>query len=151
LQLKGNQLMVLQYQKQTQAIEAQIVDPVWLQIRGSAAPAYFSPWSGRLFNRFTQMAHWSHIFTKGGTDIGFLTATASGDQATGIVARPILADENLDCLPTMLEEAATWLTQKDKTAVQIAATDERVHLTLQLENAGWVKRQSWLQLVKWLR
>ncbi len=134
-----------------QAIEAQIANPIWLQVRGSAVPHYFLPWSERLLNRFANTTRWSQVFMNGETSVGFLTVTASGNQAKGVLPRPIVADENLDCLPSMLAEAAVWLMQMGKTAVQMAAPDTREQLTIQLENAGWAKGQSWLQLVKWLK
>ena len=51
----------------------------------------------------------------------------------------------------MLAEAATWLRQMGKTAVQMAAPEGREQLAAQLKRAGWVKCQSWLRLVKWLK
>lgn len=134
-----------------QAIEAQIASPILLHVRGSAMPNYFLSSGERLFNRFANTTRWSQVFMKEETRVGFLTATASGDQTKGVLARPMVADENLDYLPSMLAEAAAWLIQRGKTAVQLAAPDERGQLTMQLESAGWTKGQSWLQLVKWLR
>jgi len=75
----------------------------------------------------------------------------SSGQAKGVLARPVVADENLDYRPVMLAEAATWLRQMGKTAVQMAAPEGREELAAQLERTGWVKCQSWLRLVKWLK
>ena len=49
-----------------------------------------------------------------------------------------------------LAEAATWLRQMGKTAVQMAVPEGREQLAAQL-SVGWVKCQSWLRLVKWLK
>ncbi|HRQ42418.1 MAG TPA: GNAT family N-acetyltransferase [Chloroflexota bacterium] len=133
------------------ALEAQIANPIWLQIRGSAAPNYFSPWGERLLNRFANTARWSQVFINGETIVGFLATTTSSDQTKGVLARPVVADDNLECLLPMLAEAATRLTQMDKTAVQMAVPDERQQLAAQLEGTGWTKRESWVQLVKWLK
>jgi ribosomal protein S18 acetylase RimI-like enzyme len=133
------------------AIETQIADPLWLAVQGTAASNYFLPLGERLLNRFTGGQRWTRVFLKEEKVIGFLTANSSRSQTKGIVARPVVAEENLDDLPAMLQEAAAWMIQLGKTAVQMAVPDEREQLVTQLESAGWVKSQSWLRLVKWLR
>lgn len=85
------------------------------------------------------------------TAVSFLTATTSSDQAKGILSRPVAVDENLIYLLAMLSEAAIWMMQKGNTAVQMAVPDEREQLGARLDDTGWVKRQSWLRLVKWLK
>ena len=80
-----------------------------------------------------------------------LAATTSSGQAKGVLARLVVADENLDYRPVMLAEAATWLRQMGKTAVQMAVPEGREQLAAQLECVGWVKCQSWPRLVKWLK
>lgn len=85
------------------------------------------------------------------TIAGFLTTTTSSGQTKGILARPVVMDENLIYLPAMLGEVSGWMMQKGNTAVQMATPDEREQLGSRLENAGWVKRQSGLRLVKWLK
>lgn len=105
----------------------------------------------RLLNRFTNRQQWARLFFKDEKILGFLAATTSTGQTKGVLARPLVADEGLDDLPTMLDEAADWLMQLGKTAVQMAIPDEREQLAAQLEGAGWIKRQSWLRLVKWLK
>jgi len=69
-----------------------------------------------------------------------LAATTSSGQDKGVLARPV-----------MLAEAATWLRQMGKTAVQMAVPEGREQLAAQLECVGWVKCQSWPRLVKWLK
>jgi ribosomal protein S18 acetylase RimI-like enzyme len=132
-------------------LEKQIAHPTWLQIQGSAASHYFLPFGGRLMNRFTNSQHWARVFTRNGSAIGFLLAITSSGQTKGILARPMIAEENTDNLPPMLHEAATWLTQLGKTAVQIGVPDERNALMEELQSNSWVKTQSWVRLVKQLK
>jgi hypothetical protein len=103
-----------------------------------------------MMSRFTNTQRWTQAFARDGTIIGFLTASTSGNQTKGTIARPLVAEQNLDALPAMLHEAATWLTQLGKTAVQMAIPDERAALIEGLQNSGWVKNQSWVRLVKQL-
>jgi GNAT superfamily N-acetyltransferase len=131
-------------------LEEQIVPPMWLQIQGSAAPNYFVSFGERLLERFTNTQTWVRVFFREDETVGFLSTGTSGDQSKGILSRPVVADENLVHLPAMLDEAAAWLMELGKTAVQMAVPDEREQLAAQLESAGWVKSQSWLRLVKWL-
>lgn len=121
-------------------MEAQAAEPTWLQVQGSAASCYFLPLGERLLNRFTSTRRWTRAFTKEETIVGFLAATTSSGQDKGVLARPV-----------MLAEAATWLRQMGKTAVQMAVPEGREQLAAQLKRAGWVKCQSWLRLVKWLK
>lgn len=133
------------------ALEGQISEPAWLQVQGSALSTYFVPFGERLLNQLTGARRWTRAFIKGESVIGFLTAATSAGQTKGTLARPVVADQHLECLPAMLSEAATWLNELGKTAVQIAAPDERKQMAAQLERAGWVQHQSWLRLVKWLK
>jgi hypothetical protein len=82
------------------------------------------------------------MLVEAGADVN--AATVNGQTP------PVAADENLVHLPAMLDEAAVWLMELGKTAVQMAVPDEREQLAAQLESAGWVKSHSWLRLVKWL-
>jgi ribosomal protein S18 acetylase RimI-like enzyme len=133
------------------ALEAQIANPLWLEVQGSAVSNYLSSWGERLLNRFTSTQQWARAFCRDEHIVGFLAATTSGGQAKGVLARPVVADENLVHLPAMLDEAAAWLMELGKMPVQMAVPDEREQLAAQLESAGWVKSRSWLRLVKWLK
>jgi hypothetical protein len=50
-----------------------------------------------------------------------------------VLARPVVAEGNLVYLPAMVAEAATWLTQMSKTAVQMAVPDKHEELGALLE------------------
>lgn len=101
-------------------------------------------------SRFTNTQRWTQAFVRDGAMIGFLTGSTSGNQTKGSLARPVVAEQNLDALPAMLHETAAWLTLLGKTAMQMAVPDERLSLIARLRNSGWVKTQSWVRLVKWL-
>jgi hypothetical protein len=107
------------------ALEAQIANPLWLEVQGSAVSNYLSSWGERLLNRFTNTQQWTRAFCREEQIIGFLAVATSGGQPKGVMARPVVADENLVHLPAMLDEAAAWLMELGKTAVQMAVPDER--------------------------
>jgi ribosomal protein S18 acetylase RimI-like enzyme len=132
-------------------VEAQTATPLCLQVQGTQAPNYFLGWGDRLMDRFAKSQRWTRTFVREEKIIGFLVAATSSGQTKGSLSRPLVAEENLTCLPAMLTEAAGWLMQLGKTAVRIAVPSEREQLAAQLENDGWVKTQSWVRLVKWLQ
>jgi hypothetical protein len=99
-------------------------------------------------SQLTNTHQWIHTFFKNGIVIGFLAANTSSGQTKGILSRPMIQEENISYLPTMLNQAATWLTQQGKKSIQIGIPDEREFLMEELKNNGWVKTQSWVRLVK---
>lgn len=129
-------------------LEEQISNPLWLKFQGSARTQYFLSTGERMINRLTGTQHWAKAFTKNGVIVGFLTASTSSHQTKGTLSRPIIADDNLHYLPGMLQEAADWLTQLGKTAMQMAVPEARSSLINKLQNSGWAKTQSWVRLVK---
>ncbi len=62
----------------------------------------------------------------------------------------MIPEENIDYLPAILHEASTWLTQLEKTVMQISMPNERESLINKLQGNHWVKTQSWVRLVKQL-
>jgi hypothetical protein len=132
-------------------VEAQTTTPLCLQVQRTVAPNYFLSWGDRVMDRFAKSQRWTRTFIREEEIIGFLVAATSSGQTKGSLSRPLVAEENLTCLPAMLNEAAGWLMQLGKTAVRIAVSSEREQLAAQLENDGWVKTQSWVRLVKWLQ
>jgi hypothetical protein len=131
-------------------LEERISDPQWLKLQGSAKSQYFLSVAEQMMNRLTGTLHWAKAFTSDGAIVGFLTANTSVHQTKGILSRPIIEDDNLDYLPGMLQEAANWLTQQGKTALQMAVPEARSSIIDELQRSGWTKTQSWVRLVKHL-
>ena len=133
-----------------QELEQQISNPVWLQIQGSATLNYFPSLGERLMQKFGNAQGWVRVFVQDENVIGFLSATTAGNQTKGTVFRPVIAQEHVEYLPHMLNEAAVWLRQLGKETIRIGVPDKREQLMQELMNRGWVKTVSWVQLVKWL-
>jgi ribosomal protein S18 acetylase RimI-like enzyme len=131
-------------------LEAHIATPLWLEINGSASNSYFLTFADRLINRLTGTKHWAGVLTKQGQPVGFLAAATSGNQTTGGIARPVIADRDLLHLPTMLQYPATWLAQLGKQTMQIAVPDARHDLVEDLKHREWRIVHEWVQLVKYL-
>lgn len=131
-------------------LEKEIANPAWLQIQGSAAPNYYLACRERLMQKFTNVQRWTRVFVKNKTVIGFLSASTSSNQTKGTLFRPVIAQENIEHLFPMLQEAAAWLQHLGKETMQIGIPDEREWLIEELLNNGWTKTLSWVQLVKWL-
>ena len=133
-----------------QELEQQISNPVWLQIQGSAASNYFPSFGERLMQKLSNAQRWVRVFIQDEQAIGYLSATTAGNQTKGTVFRPVIAQEHVEYLPHMLNEAAVWLRQLGKETIRIGVPDKREQLMQELMNRGWVKTVSWVQLVKWL-
>jgi len=131
-----------------EALETQLVSPTLLQIQGPATSNYFLSFGDRMLGRLTSAQRWTRAFERDGNVIGFLSGNTSQNQAKGTLSRPLVSDENLELLPAMLHEAASWLTQLGKTSMQIAVSDERAQLIEGLQNSSWAKTRSWLRLFK---
>ncbi len=131
-------------------IEIQVANPAWLQIQGSAAPNYFPSRGDQLMQQFTNGQRWTRVFVKNTITIGFLSASTSSSHTKGTLFRPVVAQENIEHLSQMLQEAAVWLQHLGKETMQIGIPDESELLIDELQNNGWVKTLSWVQLVKWL-
>jgi len=131
-------------------LEKEVANPGWLQIQGSAAPNYYLARRERLMQKFTNVQRWTRVFVKNKTVIGFLSASTSSNQTKGTLFRPVIAQENIEHLFPMLQEAAAWLQHLGKETIQIGIPDEREWLIKEMLNNGWTKTLSWVQLVKWL-
>jgi GNAT superfamily N-acetyltransferase len=135
-------------------LEASVFSPIWLQTRGSIAAAYFPSPISRLNTWFSRTNSWTRLFTKDSVVVGFLLGRTSARQIKGAVSRPIVAPENHHLLPAMLSEAGDWLAQMGKDSLQLTLSDdptpEREWLIQQLNAAGWIHKQAYVQLVKWL-
>lgn len=131
-----------------QAIENQVTNLARLNIYGSAISHYRPSFADALMDRLGGGQQWVRVFSKDEEIIGFLSARTSTTQTKGVLGRPIIADENLNYLPFMLQESATWFSQQGKKGMQITVADERQILIEQLQHMGWDKIHSWVQLVK---
>lgn len=131
-----------------QAMEKQVTNPVRLEIYGSAFSHYNPSFVDAMMNQLGSAQQWVRVFSQGEEVIGFLSARTSTAQTKGVLSRPIIADENLSYLPAMFQEAAAWLSQQGKTAMQITVADERQEIIEILQNMDWKKVHSWVQLVK---
>lgn len=130
------------------AIEKHVINPVRLEVYGSAIAHYNPSFVDGLMNRLGGAQQWVRVFSQGEAVIGFLSARTSAVQTKGVLSRPIIADENLSYFPFMLQESATWFSQQGKKGMQITVADERQTLIEQLQHMGWDKIHSWVQLVK---
>ncbi len=130
-------------------MEKLVAHPVWLRIQGSAAPNYFPSFVDCLIQKITNVQQRTQVFFNGESIIGFLSAKTSSHQTKGAIFRPVVTQENIKRLPQMLEEVAIWLEHLGKETMQIGIPDERELLIEELLNDGWVKKASWVQLVKW--
>lgn len=131
-------------------LEAQTATPLWLEIEGTASDSYFLGFGDRLMNRFSNSQTWIRSWTTEGKVIGFSAARTTGSETKGGLARPIIADNNLQYLPVILCETANWLSQQGKTTMQVAVPDTRPAIQEILQNSGWTPLQTWVRQVKWL-
>ena len=100
----------------------------------------------RFSNTQTQIRSWMAE----GKVIGFSAARTTGSKTKGGLARPIIAENNLQYLPAILCETADWLRQLGKTTMQVAVPDTRPAIQEFLQNSGWTPLQTWVRQVKWL-
>lgn len=131
-------------------LEAQTATPLWLQIEKSAGDSYFLGFGDRLMNRFSNTQTQIRSWMAEGKVIGFSAARTTGSKTKGGLARPIIAENNLQYLPAMLCETADWLRQLGKTTMQVAVPDTRPAIQEFLQNSGWTPLQTWVRQVKWL-
>jgi len=131
-------------------LEQQTTHPVVLHVSDSLIGSYFPSVWDRMFDHLAQDTTWSRSFELNHELKGFLAVTTSQGQSKGLIMRPVVPDEHVAVLPAMIHEAAGWLTRAGKTAVQIIVPDDRAQIAESLEQSGWTKAFSWIQLVKWL-
>ncbi len=124
--------------------------PLWLQVEETASSSYFPVFGERLMNRFSGSQAFIRVWPSEGQPVGFLSARTGKSQTKGWLARPVIEEENLVWLPTILHETAQWLTQSGKTMMQVAVPNTRPSIQALLLETGWTTIQSWVRLVKWL-
>jgi ribosomal protein S18 acetylase RimI-like enzyme len=129
-------------------IEQAITRPIVLQVADSLSTNYFPSRSGQLFACVTRSPVWRRCYEHSGKAIGFLMAVGSTGPTPGLIARPIIRDEDSAALPLMLGEAAQWLTNAGKETVQMAVPDESAQLIALLQREGWTKGVSWTHVAK---
>ena len=124
-------------------------DPV-LSVKGSAETQYFlSEWQG-LYTRFTRYSRWIKAVVASGETIGFLCASFLNRQQKGLLIQPILKEDCLDVIPSMLQTAGIWLGQARRKSMIVEISDQWANTRNYLLENGWKKQFTWLELVRWL-
>jgi hypothetical protein len=94
------------------------------------------------------VARWALLFEQDGATIGGLGGRSDVNSARGIISRPLIEPDHLHELPSMLAEAAHWAESQGKSAIQVAIPVELESAGVALEEVGWARGYTWVQLVK---
>lgn len=135
--------------KLLRAIEKKGVSPFVLH-NHSAETEYFPSLWQKMYVRFVGNHYWVRAFDADGVTIGFLGADHTHPMTTGYMYQPVIAPENMLYLPTMLHQAGTWMETIGLQSAKIEIPDRPIEVVTYLLETGWVKKHTWIYLVKWL-
>ncbi len=121
-----------------------------LSIKGSAEIQYFfSGWQS-LYARFARYSRWIKAVEVSGKTIGFLCAGFQDRQQNGLLIQPVITENCLDLLPTMLIKVGAWLEQSGRKSIIVEVPDEWAKARDYMQKNSWEKQYTWLELVHWL-
>ena len=121
-----------------------------LRVKGSAEIQYFLSGWQRMYARFTRYSKWLRAVVVSGEPIGFLCAEYQDRQQKGLFIQPIIANDCLNFLPAMLQEAGAWLELSGRKSMIVEIPNQWIKVRDCLLENGWKKQYTWLELVRWL-
>jgi ribosomal protein S18 acetylase RimI-like enzyme len=127
-------------------IEKKSTPPFVLHVNGSAETRYFLSGWQKLYLRYAKYSKW----VAEGETIGFLCADFQHQQRKGFLIQPMIADENLQYLPAMIQKVGAWLVESGKESMIVEIADHRTQICDYLLHNGWNIQYTWLELIKWL-
>ena len=121
-----------------------------LHINGSAESRYFlSNWQ-KLYLRYTRYSRWIKAVVSEGETLGFVCADFHPQQRKGFLLQPVVSEEGLRYLPTMIRRAGAWLEESEKVTMVVEIPDQQTYIRDYLLNNGWSRQYTWLEFIKWL-
>lgn len=129
-------------------IERKITSSQILQVKGSVETQYFPTMWQKKYARFTGYSKWIKVASAAEERIGFLCASFQAQQRKGILLQPIVADEDLQLLPAIIQKAGSWLEAAGKEAMLVEIPDQQTTIRDYLLENGWRKQFTWLELVR---
>jgi len=121
-----------------------------LSVKGSTDTQYFLSGWQRIYTRFTRYSRWIKALVASGETIGFLCAGFQDRQQKGLLIQPIVDENSLDLIPSMLQNAGTWLEQAERKSMIVEIPDQWRKTRDDLLENGWKRQFTWLELVRWL-
>jgi ribosomal protein S18 acetylase RimI-like enzyme len=131
-------------------IEKRTTPAFVLHINGSAEARYFlSNWQN-LYHRYARYSKWIKAVVAEGETLGFLCADFHPQQRKGFLLQPVVGEEGLRYLPTMIQEAGAWLEESGKDSMVVEIPDQHTRIRDYLLDNGWSRQYTWLEFIKWL-
>jgi ribosomal protein S18 acetylase RimI-like enzyme len=121
-----------------------------LSIKGSADTQYFLSGWQRIYARFTRYSRWIKAVVASGETVGFLCARFQDRQQKGVLIKPIVKEDYLDSIPSMLQIVGAWLDQSGRKSMIVEIQDQWTNLRDYLLENKWKRQFAWLELVRWL-
>ena len=131
-------------------IEKKSTPPFVLHVNGSTETRYFLSGWQKLYLRYAKYSKWIKALVAEGETIGFLCADFQHRQRKGFLIQPMIADENLQYLPAILQKVGAWLVESGKESMIVEIPDARTQIRDYLLHNGWNIQYTWLELIKWL-
>lgn len=131
-------------------IERESTHPFVLYVRGEVEPNHFRSVLQKVYMYFLGYANWFRAFEVQEKTVGFLAAESHKLQRKAFVMQPMLSNDNLHCLPSMIHEAGAWAAAAGKESLVMTVPDQHSAIRQYLLDNGWEKQYTWLNLVKWL-
>lgn len=125
--------------------------PLALKVNDSSVPSYLPSLWMRAMDRLQKTQIWNRAFLLHGQPIGFVSAAITSTQPKGFIARPLIATKDAAYLLAILHEAAAWMTQQGKSAMQIIIPEGQPDLLQVVEDSGWKKLLTWVELARWFQ
>ena len=72
-----------------------------------------------------------------GETLGFLCADFHPQQRKGFLLQPVVSDEGLRYLPTMIQQAGAWLEEVGKDSIVVEIPDQQTRIRDYLLDNGW--------------
>ncbi len=130
-------------------MEKKIMPPFVLHNEEAEIDYFPSLWE-KLYMQYARNHNWAQAFEMDGMTVGFLAANHAHPMTTGYIFPPVIAPENVRYLPAMIRQAGVWMETLGLDSVKIEVPEQFGELASYLQDSGWTRQHTWIQLVKWL-